>query len=95
MRYQLSHETFPVALKIYFRIGLMKVGIGRRKTRKPFKEIYELLIRRFDLDPSKSIYLDDNRRNLIPASELGFHTIHFQSPPQFEEELKKAGIKLD
>ena len=92
-----SHETFPIALERYDFLHWFdgRLVSGEEKTRKPFREIYELLIKRFDLDPSQSIYLDDNRRNLIPASELGFHTIHFQSPAQFEEELRKAGINMD
>jgi 2-haloacid dehalogenase len=92
-----SHETFPIALERFDFLHWFdgRLVSGEEKTRKPFREIYELLIKRFHLEPSQSIYLDDNRRNLIPASELGFHTIHFQSPAQFEEELRKAGINMD
>ncbi|HYJ39051.1 MAG TPA: HAD family phosphatase [Chitinophagaceae bacterium] len=92
-----SHETFPIALKLYDFLHWFdgRLVSGEEKTRKPFKEIYELLIKKFNLDPSRSIYLDDNQRNLYPAAELGFYTIHFQSPAQFEEELKKAGVKMN
>ena len=89
-----SHETFPVALKRYDFLHWFdgRLVSGEEKTRKPFKKIYELLIEKFQLDPSRSIFTDDNPRNLHPAADLGFHTIHFQSPQQFEEELKKVGI---
>jgi 2-haloacid dehalogenase len=92
-----SHETFPIALKRYDFLHWFdgRLVSGEEKTRKPYKEIYELLIKKFDIDPSRSIYLDDNKRNLYPAAELGFHTIHFQSPAQFEEELRKAGVKMN
>jgi len=92
-----SHETFPIALKRYEFLHWFdgRLVSGEERTRKPFKKIYELLIKRFDLDPTISIYTDDNPRNLLPAADLGFHTIHFQSPPQFGEELRKAGIKFE
>jgi 2-haloacid dehalogenase len=58
--------------------------------RKPFREIYELLIARFNIIPEKAIYIDDNLRNLVPVPELGFHTIHIQTAGQFKKEL--AGL---
>lgn len=91
-----SHETFPIALNRYEFLQWFdgRLVSGEEKTRKPFKKIYELLIQKFSIDPAKSIYTDDNARNLIPAAELGFHTIHFQSPQQFKNELEKVGIPV-
>jgi 2-haloacid dehalogenase len=91
-----SHETFPIALKKYDFLHLFdgRLVSGEEKTRKPFRKIYELLMKKFSIDPSVSIYIDDNPRNLLPAAELGFYTIHFTSPAQFEQELLKAGICL-
>lgn len=92
-----SHETFPVALQRYDFLHWFdgRLVSGEEKTRKPFTDIYELLIRRFNIDPHRAIYTDDNLRNLIPAKELGFTTIHFQSPQQFKKELEKAGVNLN
>jgi 2-haloacid dehalogenase len=84
-----SAETFPVALERYEFLHWFhgRLVSGEEKMRKPFTEIYELLIDRFKIDPTKAIYIDDNFRNLVPAKALGFHVIHFQSPPQFKKEL--------
>jgi len=84
-----SAETFPVALALYDFLHWFEGRIvsGEEKTRKPFNEIYRRLIDRFKITPEKAIYIDDNYRNLIPAKELGFHVIHFQSPRQFKKEL--------
>ncbi len=84
-----SAETFPIALRRYDFLQWFhgRLVSGEEKIRKPFKEIYELLIDRFGINPSQAVYIDDNARNLIPAKELGFHTIHFQSPAQFKKEL--------
>jgi 2-haloacid dehalogenase len=90
-------QTFPIALARYDFLNWFdgRLVSGEEKTRKPFKKIYELLINKFSIDPSRSIYTDDNLRNLQPAADLGFHTIHFQSPDQFGNELKKLGIEID
>lgn len=84
-----SAETFPVALKKYDFLhwfdGLLVSG--EEKTRKPFMDIYEKLLERFSINPESAIYIDDNKRNLYPAQELGMHIIHFTSPQQLREEL--------
>ena len=86
-----SHETFPVALQKYDFLHWFdgRLVSGEEKTRKPFPEIYQLLVQRFTIDPEKAIYIDDNKKNLEPAAQLGFQTIHFQSQGQFQRELKK------
>ncbi|MBS1918076.1 MAG: HAD family phosphatase [Bacteroidetes bacterium] len=84
-----SSETFPVAFDRYEFLHWFhgRLVSGEEKTRKPFKEIYELLMKKFSIAPERSIYIDDNFRNLVPAKELGFHIIHFKSPQQFKKEL--------
>jgi 2-haloacid dehalogenase len=85
-----SAETFPVALQLYDFLHWFegRVVSGEEKTRKPFTEIYKRLVERYNIVPENAIYIDDNYRNLIPAKELGFNIIHFQSPQQFKKELE-------
>lgn len=89
-----SAETFPVALERYDFLHWFdgRLVSGEEKTRKPFADIYEKLITRFDIIPDESIYIDDNVRNLQPAKDLGMHTIHFQSPDQLRIELVKLSV---
>lgn len=89
-----SAETFPVALELYDFLHWFdgRLVSGEEKVRKPFKEIYRLLIDRFGIDPAKAIYVDDNIRNVLPARELGFTGIHFRTPALFREELKGLGV---
>jgi len=89
-----SAETFPVALELYDFLHWFdgRLVSGEEKIRKPFPEIYRLLIDRFGIDPTKAIYVDDNIRNVLPARELGFHGIHFRTPELFKEELKGLGV---
>lgn len=89
-----SAETFPVALELYDFLHWFdgRLVSGEEKTRKPFPEIYQLLIDRFGIDPKAAVYVDDNIRNVLPARELGFHGIHFRTPKLFKEELKGLGV---
>jgi 2-haloacid dehalogenase len=89
-----SAETFSIALQRYEFLHWFdgRIVSGEEKTRKPFIEIYQRLIDRFNIDPATAIYTDDNPRNLKPAAELGIHTIHFQTPQQFKKELKQLGV---
>lgn len=91
-----SHETFPIALKTFDFLHWFE-GIlvsGEEKTRKPFKEIYELTLNRFNIEAEHAIFIDDNLRNINAANEMGINTIHFKSPETLEIELKSFGINL-
>jgi 2-haloacid dehalogenase len=62
--------------------------LGQEKTRKPFPEIYQLTLSRFNLKAEESLFIDDNLRNIEAARELGIHSIHFENPDQLEEVIK-------
>ena len=84
-----SAETFPRALELFDFLHLFdgRVVSGEEKTRKPFKEIYDIIINRFDLIPTETLFIDDNLRNIQAAQALGIVSIHFQSPEQLRKEL--------
>ena len=89
-----SAETFPVALEKFDFLQWFEgiVVSGEEMTRKPFPDIYQTTLNRFDLKPEESLFIDDNKRNIEAAKALGIKCIHFSSPLQLEKELKK--IKL-
>jgi 2-haloacid dehalogenase len=89
-----SQETFPVALERFDFLHWFdgRLVSGEEMTRKPFPDIYEKLIQRFSIDPTKALFTDDNLRNLKPAEEIGMKTIHFINPEQFRIELVKLGL---
>lgn len=91
-----SNETFPIALQRYEFLQWFEgiVVSGDEKTRKPYLPIYQTLVSRFNIDPTKAVYIDDNARNLHPANELGMQTIHFRSPQQFKTDLQGLGVAL-
>ncbi len=91
-----SAETFPVALKRFEFLHWFEgiVVSGTEKTRKPFPEIYQTTLNRFDLAAEESLFIDDNARNVAAAAALGIQTIRFHSPEQLAKELQAKGILL-
>jgi 2-haloacid dehalogenase len=89
-----SAETFPVALDRFDFLHWFdgRLVSGEERMRKPFKEIYELLINRFNIRPERAIYIDDNERNLAAPKQLGLETIHFMNPAQLREDLSRLSI---
>ena len=89
-----SAELFPVALNKYDFLHWFdgRVVSGEEKTRKPYKDIYQTIINRYNLTPATTLFTDDNIRNIYPAQELGLQTIHFQHPAQFKMALEELNI---
>ena len=62
---------------------------GENKLVKPNKDIFDLAISRFRLNPKETIFIDDNLENIKSAKELNFKTIHLVDPYKIKEEIKK------
>lgn len=89
-----SAELFPIAMQRYDFLKWFD-GIlvsGAEKTRKPFPEIYELLINRFSIEPAQALFIDDNSRNFDAAQEFGFKAIHYLNVDQLNKELKAVDV---
>jgi 2-haloacid dehalogenase len=84
-----SAETFPWALDNFEFLHWFEgiVVSGQEKTRKPFKEFYEILFRRYGIQPHNALFIDDNVKNAQGAEAVGLKTIRFQSPEQLRSEL--------
>ena len=69
-----------------------RVVSGEEMTRKPFPEIYQRLLERYNVQPRNALFIDDSLRNVKAAEVLGINSIHFQSPGQLKEDLIKLGL---
>ena len=91
-----SHETFPIALKkfefLHWFAGI--IVSGEEKTRKPFEDIYELTLNRFNIKAENSLFIDDNLRNVEAARALGINSIHFKSASLLKESLMNINILI-
>jgi len=89
-----SAETFPIALELYDFLQLFE-GIlvsGTEKLKKPDPKIYHLILDRYKIEGAKSIFIDDNLRNIKASIDCGINGIHFTSPEQLRADLKTYDI---
>lgn len=89
-----SAETFPIALGRYDFLHWFdgRVVSGEEKTRKPFPEFYQILLDRYTVDVSKTIFIDDNARNVAAAVNLGIESIHFKDAASLKAELIQRNL---
>lgn len=82
-----SAETFPKALELYDFLHWFEgiVVSGEEKTRKPFADIYEILLRRYNVDPQTAVFIDDNLHNVEAAKALGMYGVQFKSAKELKE----------
>ena len=91
-----SNETFPIAKKRFEFLNWFDgiVVSGEEKTRKPFNDIYEITLKRFNIIPEKSVFIDDNLRNINAANNLGINGILFKNPKELIQQLKTYNIQI-
>lgn len=89
-----SGETFPVALSKYDFLHWFEgiVVSGDEKTRKPFADIYEILLDRYEVTPEEAVFIDDSLKNVEGAEAVGINGIHFQGVAQLRETLQEWGV---
>ena len=62
--------------------------------RKPDREIFDFVIEENNLEPDRTLFLDDNSDNLKGANECGINTIQINHPEDVPQLLLNAGIKI-
>ena len=89
-----SAETFPWALDnfefLHWFEGIVVSGI--EKTRKPFPEFYHILFERYNVDPTRAVFIDDNIKNIEGGNALGLHTIHFKTAAELQSRLREIKV---
>src|SRR5690606_29115418 len=77
-----SRETFPIAKSLFpfFNEFEGAVVSGEEGLIKPDPEIYKLLLRKYNLIPENSVFIDDRLENVEAARALNIHGIHYQHP---------------
>ena len=89
-----SAELFPISLERYDFLHLFdgRVVSGEEKTRKPFPEIYQRLLERYNVQPHNALFIDDSLRNVKAAEAIGIKSVCFLNPGQLSDELIRAGL---
>ena len=60
---------------------------------KPDEAIYKLLMERYELEPNKTVFIDDTPANIKTARELGWHGIEYRNYDQAVKELHDLGVR--
>ncbi|UGU16416.1 HAD family phosphatase [Sinomicrobium kalidii] len=91
-----SAETFPIARERFDFLQWFEgiVVSGQENTRKPFREIYDITLDRFGIAAERSVFIDDNLRNVKAADTIGINGIRFTSPEQLSKSLGEFSIHV-
>lgn len=81
---QLYHQYRPIfdlfdGLVVSGHIGLLK----------PYKEVYQYMLDTYQIDPEKTIFIDDQAENLREPKKMGITTILYKRRKQMLGELRK------
>jgi 2-haloacid dehalogenase len=67
---------------------------GIERVVKPDRAIFEILLARHELDPARTVFIDDLRRNVDAAAELGLTAVRFTGPGQLRCDLRALGLAV-
>ena len=73
----------------FFRLFDGWIVSGREHTIKPGLDIYRLLISRFNLDPERTLFIDDSMMNIEAALESGLQALHYNKDGKLREFFAK------
>lgn len=91
-----SGETWPKAIKKFKWLQWFE-GIlvsGNEGMRKPFTDIYELMLSRYNITPEKAIFIDDSLNNVLGCQKVGINGIHFRDAPTLVAQLRAKGVSV-
>jgi 2-haloacid dehalogenase len=61
---------------------------------KPDRKIFEILVSRYQLEPSATVFIDDQAPNVAAARELGLVGIEFTTSAQLRRDLYDLGLAV-
>ena len=87
-------ETFPLRLARFDFLHWFDGHVisGEEGLIKPDPRIFRRLLRRFDLQPERTVFIDDRAVNVEAAAELGIKSMLFQSPAKLRAQLEELGL---
>jgi len=91
-----SAETYPLAVARFPFLndfdGTLVSGV--EGLIKPDPAIYQLLMQRHAIEPSRAVFIDDRLENVEAAQRVGLHGIHFLEAMALRPELRKLGLPI-
>ena len=92
----MERETFPLRLERFEFLRWFDGHLisGLEGVVKPDPKIFELLLQRFGLEPTRTVFVDDSPVNVQAADAIGLIAIRFESPDHLRTELVGHGLEL-
>lgn len=92
-----SAEMFPIARARFDFLAWFEgiVLSGEVGANKPDRQIFDHLSKQFDIEPERTLFIDDSAVNIDAARELGFRVIQFTDAASLRLELVALGLLPD
>ena len=89
-----SAELFPHAEAAFDFLGLFEgiVVSGREGVAKPDPAVFDLLLSRYDLDPARTVFVDDSPANVAAAAAVGLTALVFTGADRLRADLSRLGL---
>ncbi|MCQ8212937.1 HAD-IA family hydrolase [Cetobacterium somerae] len=91
--YYLSNFQKDVYEKMYNKYDFLRIGNGgvisyQVNTLKPDHSMYTILLSKYNLDPSETLFIDDSFDNIEEAKKIGFHSVLFTDCDELKNTIK-------
>jgi 2-haloacid dehalogenase len=89
-------DKFALRQGRYPFFGLLEGWVisGLEGVVKPDRKIFEILLSRYELEPRRTVFVDDQPANVAAAAELGLAAVRFTTPAQLRYELQALGLPV-
>lgn len=95
----LLSNTEPPTMQYFYQQGYdmfdVLVFSCAEGIKKPERKIYELTLKRLDVKPKQSVFIDDRQDYINGAKEVGLNAILFKSVERIRNELSLLGVRID
>lgn len=85
-------KTLSLSYPDFFSLFDGIVVSGQVGYLKPYPEVYNHLLHRYDLRPEESIFVDDQYENVRGAEQLGISCVLYKNPWQLRKQLKQQHL---
>jgi putative hydrolase of the HAD superfamily len=93
-----NQRTWPKKFSERLNTDFMQLPFINSATiglRKPHLDLYRYMLKRYKINPTQALFIDDRSKNLPPAKQLGIKTFHYkQNFNDLKQFLKKHNVQF-
>ena len=76
-------DRYGVAERFDLILNSARMGVA-----KPDQAIFQQALRRLEMEPGETVFIDDRAENVAAAAALGMHVVWFVHPQELERQLR-------